>query len=89
MKREKIDFTETKRQLIKDFVAGKKTRQQVVTESFSPLVLMCRDGGFLVHRIGDVTESGAPIRQYYSADEFEKIRPHFNEICFIPERDPE
>ena len=88
MKKRK-DPTEEKRQIIKDILTGKKTRSQVITESFSPLVFMCRDGGYLVHRTGNLTDRGAPIRQYYSADEFEKIRPHFEAILFLPERDPE
>lgn len=84
-----MDPTEMKRQAIKDLAAGKKTRSQVITESFSPLVFMCRDGGYLVHREGDLTDRGVPIRQYYSAAEFEKIRPLFGAILFLPERDPE
>ena len=78
-----------KRELVKDLVAGRKSVGEVMAETFSPLVIMCRDGGFLVHKVGNYTEEGGFIRDYYSASEFKKIEPFFSAIIYLPEKNLE
>lgn len=75
-----------KLQLLKDLVEGRDLKE--VGGIFSPLVFICRDGGYLVHRDGDYTESGAPIYDHLSEAAFERIKPFFPAIVYLCERDP-
>lgn len=61
--------------------------EEAVKDIYSPLVLTTRDGGYLVHKNADVTEKGTPISEYYSEEEFSKIRHYFKAIIFMCERD--
>ncbi len=52
-------------------------------------VIATRDGGYFVHKNGDLSDKGAVKYEYYSEEKFQKIRSYFSAIIFLQERDIE
>lgn len=61
--------------------------KEVVSDMYWSIVFTTRDGGYIVHKKNDFTEKGAPISEYYTEEEFSKIRHYFKAILFMEQRD--